>query len=299
MYNKKSAAYSQAIIGSILLSYYNRNMSPELLFGIGEGYAYYFDGEYFQNFDSNVVTNMCYNLSFFENHFISLEGKEFIKEVEDILHVKKYPIGIIFCKYNMDEHNFNYKEQKSLLLKKTGQNKRYVIWKGEEKEDNFDNKALMDYIGYQSVEWSVLIPPKRILNVDIVIRKAISGTINRMNHIEYRYLDSFIEKIKENADNNNIVYSKLIDGTVIRLFAGFLNIVSKRLKIPEFDYVAKLYYKVACLWDDLGQYLRHEISLEYSLLNRLQNIEAEALNRLNIIYDDFLKKDNFDGSRDD
>lgn len=295
IYVKNNIALSQGIIGSALLSYYNMRYSPAVVFGIGEGYSYNFNNGIFSNCDDNIITNMCYNLSFFENHFFSEKGESFMSEVEEMLYVKKYPLCILFSNYNINDNNFFEKKVcKKLLIKKKGQERRYFIRNGINQIADVSKDDIIDNIGDDMVDWNVIIPPKKIVNINFAIIKALRSTVNRMNNkdrrknnSEHNELRKFFENIKHGECDKDFSCLGVIDGTTSKLFAEFLEVASKKLEITEFKSISKNYNELATLWDELGQGISLEIPIKSSLLDKIFDDEAEIIEKMSKIINCF------------
>lgn len=246
----------QAKIGADLLAYYNRNLPPDIVLGLGEGYCYHLeksDGIYqFYHQTDNFAPQVFENLCFFMNHNVSDGFEDFLNEVEDMLFVKKYPIGIFFREVIKNTREVFERGKLNLLVKGKGKERSFLCHDGMESEKEFTKSEMCNSFSFKQVEWYVVIPPKRSLNVNKALIKSLNNIVEKMLYGRENTGIQAIRKWKDGIMAGEISHSNMriteMDGCVCDLFAELLKTAGTRLKEQSFIELSLEYTKLACEW---------------------------------------------------
>lgn len=230
-------AISQTYISSSLLKYYHQILPPGLIYGIGQGYPFMLDDIKRQPPCEHIAVNFFSNLLFFINHFVTDSGESFLNEINTMLYVKHYPLGILFS----DKEN-----TQKLLTKGNSKTKTFWIYDGKNKKYELTGDDLRNNIAERSVDFYVLIPPRRMANIGTSAVLALRSIVSELQYIndsshnkDKMSMQMRIQSYAHSSDNSNN------DRLAINFFADYLHYIYSTFKIPDFDYLSQEFKKIS------------------------------------------------------
>lgn len=176
--------------GKILLDFYHYIVPGCAVYLLGEMYKNRFEDKCFLK-SVCILEKICYNLLYFNNHFVSRDGKSFISEIRNMLFVKKYPFGIIYHNYESDDYN--------LIFGQRGKSVSFIIFNRDNVLETINENQLEQELQDKVIEWYVIIPPQKNLDKFTAMSVAFVKSVRYL--LEHIYKDDDYSQIQTHYKN--------------------------------------------------------------------------------------------------